>query len=76
MQTLQLNDSWVIVDGLDVVDNEVNDDDIAAHRPDHSPPDWFWTGRRWSSQSARSKLFNSKRDAQSEMRRIRTSSEC
>ena len=75
MQTLQLNDSWVIVDGLDAVDNEVNDDDT-QRTAEYSPPDWFWTGRRWSSQSARSKLFSSKRDAQSEMRRIRTSSEC
>ncbi|HEY2826700.1 MAG TPA: hypothetical protein VGJ04_03795 [Pirellulales bacterium] len=74
MQAMQFNDNWVIVDGFPETGG-----DVECATPEYSgvetSPDWFWTGKRWSSQSARCKLFASKRDAQSEMTKIRTSAD-
>ncbi len=72
MQTIQFNDNWVIVDGFHDNPSDVPDDD-QQHTVEPDTPNWFWTGKRWSSQSARSKLFSSVHDAQSEMKRIRSS---
>ena len=74
MQTMNFNDSWVIVEGVHETDSdmEIASGECSATK---TSPDWFWTGRRWSSQSARSKVFASERDAQSEMRKIRVSAE-
>jgi len=71
MQAMKFNDNWVIVEGAHETDSDV---DIAGGEFSvaETSPDWFWTGRRWSSQSARSKLFANKRDAQTEMKKIRT----
>jgi hypothetical protein len=71
MQTIHFNDSWIIVDSS----HETGRDTAHDHSEYSSPastPDWFWTGRRWSSQSARCKLFASEDEAQAEMRHIRT----
>jgi hypothetical protein len=75
MQTMQLNDNWVIVDGFHENTNDMHNSE-QQYPVERATPNWFWTGRRWSSQSARSKLFVSIRDAQSEMRRIRTEPDC
>lgn len=74
MQTMKFNDSWVIVEGVHETDSDANtaSGEYSVTEPS---PDWFWTGRRWSSQSARSKVFASKRAAQTEMGRIRTSAD-
>jgi hypothetical protein len=64
MRSVQFNDNWVIVDGLRETGGVAADDD-------YSTPTWFWTGRRWSSQSARCRLFATEDEAQTEMRNIR-----
>jgi hypothetical protein len=70
MQTMPLNDQWVIISGLHEIHSDVAFDD-SEHSAARTTPNWFWTGTRWSSQSARSKLFASDLEAQLAMTKIR-----
>lgn len=69
MQIMQLNHNWVIIDAFHDTGREESSEDSDPSIV-HTPS-WFWTGRRWSSQSARSKLFATEQDAGAEMQRLR-----
>jgi hypothetical protein len=71
MQSIPFNDNWIIVEGFHESGGDTADEN-AEYSCAANTPDWFWTGRRWSSQSARCKLFATKNEAQTEMRGIRT----